>query len=117
MCGTVGEVVVSHRDRLCRFAFELVEHVLLKAGCKVVVCDQGADASEVGSAESELKDDLLAILTVFVASNNGRRAAANRRLRKARALSEAPASSSSAPGADQEPEVEAPSDSEPGEDA
>jgi len=82
MRGDIQEVVVAHRDRLCRFAFELVEHVLERAGCKVVVQHQSDDAGS--DVESELKDDLLAILTVFVASNNGRRSAANRRARKER---------------------------------
>ena len=86
MRGDVQEVVVSHRDRLCRFAFELVEHVLERAGCKVVVQHQGDAGGPSG--ESELRDDLLAIVTVFVASNNGKRSAANRRARKARELAE-----------------------------
>lgn len=77
--GLVKEVVVTHRDRLCRFAFELVEHVLRASGCRVLVLNQ---SDQPGGSESELKDDLLAILTVFVASNNGRRAAENRRRRK-----------------------------------
>ena len=78
----VEEVVVSHRDRLCRFAFELLEHVFRESGCKIVVQDQ--TIGDRPSDESELKDDLLAIITVFVASNNGRRAAANRREKKRR---------------------------------
>jgi len=85
MRGDVQEVVVAHRDRPSRFAFELVEHVLERAGCKVVVQHQGG-AEPGSSSERELKDDLLAILTVFVASNNGKRSAANRRARKAREL-------------------------------
>jgi len=80
MRGDIQEVVVAHRDRLCRFAFELLEHVLVRSGCKIVVQHQ----DDVTSNERELKDDLLAILTVFVASNNGRRAAANKRARRAR---------------------------------
>jgi predicted site-specific integrase-resolvase len=79
--GGVQEVVVSHRDRLCRFAFELIEHVLSKCGCRVVVVQSAGDAQ---TDESELRDDLLAIVTCFVASNNGKRAAAHRRAKRAR---------------------------------
>ena len=95
MRGDVCEVVVSHRDRLCRFAFDLLERVLHNAGCRIVVLDKeeedgkapsGGDGGPSGDAsESELRDDLLAIVTVFVASNNGRRAAANRRTRQSAA--------------------------------
>jgi predicted site-specific integrase-resolvase len=88
MRGDVQEVVVAHKDRMCRFAFELIEHVLERAGCKVVVQHQGDDDDDNDGGgrpgdESELRDDLLAIVTVFVASNNGKRSAANRRARKA----------------------------------
>lgn len=130
--GDVQEVVVAHRDRLCRFAFELVEHVLERAGCKVVVqhqgdADGGPGSISNSSSESELKDDLLAILTVFVASNNGKRSAANRRARRARELEQqqqqaqaaeasqeggplgAAATANTAEG-DQEPEMGDPSD-------
>lgn len=93
MHGDVEEVVVSHRDRLCRFAFDLVKHVFENAGCKLVVHDEttrGNDGlGEFESAETELRDDLLAIVTVFVASSNGRRAAAHRRERRERERQEA----------------------------
>jgi len=76
--GDVAELVVAHRDRLCRVAFELVEHVLRQCGCKLVVCDKGVEEED---ESGELRDDLLAIVTYFVASNNGRRAAVHRKKR------------------------------------
>jgi putative resolvase len=92
MRGDVEEVVVSHRDRLCRFAFDLVKRIFDNAACKLVVHDEttrGKDGiGELESAETELRDDLLAIVTVFVASNNGRRAAAHRRERREAAAKE-----------------------------
>ena len=60
MRGDVQEVVVSHRDRLCRFAFDLVKHVLERAGCRIVVQHAGVDGSTPGT-ECELRDDLLSI--------------------------------------------------------
>ena len=30
--GTIGEIVIAHRDRLCRFGFELLEFVVVKNG-------------------------------------------------------------------------------------
>ena len=95
VAGAVAELVVATRDRLCRFAFELVQHLVKKGGCKLVVLSQG-DGSPTATATDddagELKDDLLAIVTCFVESNNDKRAAAHRRTdreRAARAAAEA----------------------------
>ena len=77
--GRVEEVVVAHRDRLGRFAVELVEHVFRRHGTRLVV--ENTPASDIG-ADSDLRDDLLAATTYFVAQHNGRRSAANRRKRK-----------------------------------
>lgn len=75
-------VVVKHRDRLCRFAYELVEHLFRKAGTKIVVLS--TDTESEPNPSGELAEDLLAITTVFVARNNGMRSAQNRRKRTSR---------------------------------
>jgi len=76
--GVVQEVVVMHKDRLCRYGVELLEFVFKETGTKFVVHGQDEEANDT----RELADDLLAITTVFVARHNGRRSAANRRRRK-----------------------------------
>lgn len=78
MRGTVGRVVVAHRDRLCRLAGELVEWLLAQFDTELVVSGQ----DDKGDECSELADDLLAVTTFFVARANGRRAADNRRRRQ-----------------------------------
>lgn len=35
--GTLGTLYVSHKDRLCRFGFELLEHIFKKFGSRIVV--------------------------------------------------------------------------------
>jgi len=66
--GEVGEVVVAHRDRLCRFGFELLEWFIAKHNGKVVVL------GEVHlSPESELTNDLLSIIHVFSCRMHGLR--------------------------------------------
>ncbi len=60
LSGDVCEVVVAHRDRLCRFGFELIEHLANKHNCRIVVLN---DTSL--SPQAELTQDLLAILHVF----------------------------------------------------
>jgi len=39
--GKVASVAIAHRDRLCRFAYELVEWIFEKAGVKILVLSQG----------------------------------------------------------------------------
>lgn len=81
LAGEVAEVVVTHRDRLCRFALELVEHLMDKNDAKLVVLRHASNPEEQ-SATNELAEDLLSIVNVFVARNNGLRAGRNRRIRK-----------------------------------
>lgn len=68
MRGDVAEVVVAHRDRLCRFAFELVKWIVERNGGKVVVLDD-MDASPKG----ELVSDLVSIIHVFACRIHGLR--------------------------------------------
>ena len=67
--GRIKEVVVAYRDRLCRFAFELVQWILQIHQVKLVVLNQEMDSSK----ETELAEDLLAIVNVFNCRVNGRR--------------------------------------------
>jgi len=66
--GDIYEVVVAARDRLCRFAFELVEHILSIHNVRITVLN----ATEM-SPEQELSDDLLSIVQIFCCRRNGKR--------------------------------------------
>lgn len=77
--GTVSQVVVSYRDRLCRFGYELVEWIFKKANVKLVVLNESPTEKDLSR---ELSEDLLAITTIFVAKNNGLRAGIYKRQRK-----------------------------------
>jgi len=66
--GKVGEVVVSFKDRLCRFGFDIIKWFIERKGGKVVVLD-----SKETSPEEELTEDLLSIITVFSARIHGLR--------------------------------------------
>jgi len=77
--GTVSEVAITHKDRFCRYGFELVEFIFKKAGTKILV--QGQRVEEQDSTR-ELADDLFAVCNYFVAKNNGMHSAENRRKRK-----------------------------------
>lgn len=78
--GLIKEVAVTHKDRLCRYGFELLETIFSKLDVTLVVLHQSSDGATEDTRE--LSEDLLSIVTVFVARNNGKRAAENRRQRK-----------------------------------
>ena len=77
-----GTLVVAHKDRLCRFAVELVQWFLVKTDVRLVVQHKLPDE---GTTNDELAQDLLSFVNVFVARNNGRRSAANRKRRREQA--------------------------------
>ena len=80
--GRLRCVYVSHKDRLCRFAFDLVEHVLAKHGAKIVVESQDVDATSP-SFEQDLADDIISVVTVFGARLYGRRSGQGRKRKRA----------------------------------
>lgn len=68
--GSVGTVVVTYRDRLCRFGLELIERIFRTYHTELLVLN-----TEEGSEEQELASELLDVVNVFVARRNGRRGA------------------------------------------
>lgn len=60
MSGEVEEVAVTHRDRLCRFGFDLINGIAVRNNCKIVVLDNAQL-----SPEGELVRDLISIIHVF----------------------------------------------------
>lgn len=67
--GEIEEIVVSSRDRLCRFGFELLEEVFKLNGTKLVVLEH----DEGTTKEQQLAEDILAIVHVFSCRRNGLR--------------------------------------------
>lgn len=66
--GNVKEIVVAHKDRLCRFGFDLLEWFFIKNNVKIVVLDDSKS-----SPQQELVTDLLSIITVFSCRIHGLR--------------------------------------------
>lgn len=98
--GRLRSVHVANRDRLCRFAFDLVEHVLKRCGTKVVVEAHDLDTSI--SPENELAEDVLAVITVFGARLYGKRGAVGRKRKRSDAVKALEATGFQATEADQE---------------
>ena len=73
--GCIGEVVIAHKDRLCRFGYDLIEQLVTKAGGRITILQDPEDKS----SEQELTEDLLSILHVFSCRQMGKRSYANRK--------------------------------------
>ena len=69
MLGNIERVVVAHRDRLCRFAFELIEFIFESNNVKLLVLD--TEAGESGN--DELTSDILSIIHVYSCRSMGKR--------------------------------------------
>jgi len=67
--GTLGEVIVAHRDRLCRFGFDLIKLIIEKQGGKITVLDDERNKS----SEEELSEDLLSIVHIYSCRQMGKR--------------------------------------------
>lgn len=75
MQGHISELVVAHRDRLCRFAFELIEYIFKHNGVKLLVLDNENNKS----TDNELTDDILSIIHIYSCRKMGRRRYSNKK--------------------------------------
>lgn len=67
--GSIGDVVIAHRDRLSRFGFDLIQQIVSKAGGNIKVINDNKNQS----SEQELADDLLSIVHIFTCRQMGKR--------------------------------------------
>jgi predicted site-specific integrase-resolvase len=81
MAGEVSEVIVTHKDRLVRFGFELIERIAKQFGTKITVlmCED-----KEPTFEEELAKDLITIITVFSSRLYGKRSHKNKKLIEAK---------------------------------
>lgn len=76
LAGSVGRLVLTHKDRLLRFGAELIFSICEAKGVEVVIINQGEDTS----FEEDLASDVLEIITVFSARLYGSRSHKNQKL-------------------------------------
>lgn len=63
------EVIVAHKDRLCRIGYDMIEYILQEySKAKIII-----ENDETASPEEEVANDILQIMTVFSARANGLR--------------------------------------------
>jgi putative resolvase len=74
--GSVGRLVITHKDRLLRFGAELVFAICEAKRVEVVILNQGVDTT----FEEDLAKDVLEIITVFSARLYGARSRKNQKL-------------------------------------
>ena len=68
--GKIDELVISYKDRLARFGFELIEDLIREySKGKIIIINE----KEKQLPEEELAYDVLQIMNVFVAKMNGLR--------------------------------------------
>lgn len=69
MQGHLESVIVYHKDRLARFAVELIEYIFTVNGTKLIIVNNEAEKS----TEQELADDLLSIVHIYSCRKMGKR--------------------------------------------
>ncbi|KAG3117245.1 hypothetical protein PI125_g3938 [Phytophthora idaei] len=86
----IGRIVVTFKDRLLRFGYELFEKMCKKHNVQIVVyADKQRSEQESKDLETqELQEDLLSIVNVFIARRNGKKARILRQLRREQAQKE-----------------------------
>ena len=68
--GEVKELVVMYKDRLCRFGFEFVEHLMETYGKgKIIVVNRTEEKTPL----EEITEDILSIMNIYVSKMNGLR--------------------------------------------
>lgn len=75
--GKINELVVTYKDRLTRFGFELIEEIITKySNGKIIILNKSEEISQ----EEELVKDVMAIMNVYVAKINGLRRYKNKEI-------------------------------------
>jgi len=74
--GTVGRLVIAHKDRLLRFGAEVIFALCEAKKVEVIILNQGEDST----FEEDLAKDVLEIITVFSARLYGARSRKNQKL-------------------------------------
>lgn len=75
LSGTIGKIIVAHKDRLCRFGFDFIKLVVTKSGGEIIVIND----KENKSTEQELSEDLLSIIHIYSCRQMGKRSYATRK--------------------------------------
>ena len=67
--GSVEEIIITSKDRLCRFGYDLIEWLCSENSTKIVVLERDQNMSK----ESEFVRDVLSIIQIYTCKWNGSR--------------------------------------------
>jgi len=67
--GIIGEVVIAHKDRLSRSAFDIIQYIIEKSGGFITILDDDKNKT----TEQELAEELLSIIHIYSCRENGKR--------------------------------------------
>ena len=68
--GEIEEVIVTYKDRLARFGYDLIEMILKKySNAKITIINK----NEKQTSDEELVKDIISIMNVYIAKINGMR--------------------------------------------
>jgi predicted site-specific integrase-resolvase len=67
--GSIEEIVITSKDRLCRFGYDLIEWLCSENSTKILVLDRDQNMSK----ESEFVRDVLSIIQIYTCKWNGSR--------------------------------------------
>ena len=59
--GNISDIVIAHRDRLCRVAFDILEYIFKISGVKLLVLDEKSGES----SSKDLADDIMSIVNIY----------------------------------------------------
>ena len=69
--GKINKIVVAHKDRLCRFGYELIEFIVNKySNGEIIILENNNKKKDL---KEEIVDDMLQIMNIFVAKITGMR--------------------------------------------
>ena len=69
--GQVEKVIIAYKDRLCRFAYDLIEYIFTLHKTEIVVLN--SVETQQGREDIELAEDILSIIHVFSCKKMGKR--------------------------------------------
>ena len=75
--GVIGELVVTYKDRLARFGYELIEWLIKTYSNGEIKIIHKKDEQ---TPEEEITNDIIQIMNVYVAKINGRKSNKNKNL-------------------------------------
>lgn len=78
----ISRIVVSFKDRIMRFGFELFQQICKEHNVQILVFTDKFEQDDQESETTELQQDLLSIVSIFVSKHNGKKSYMFRKLRK-----------------------------------